>query len=261
MKDLTIPLISPLSRKYYQYASDGEEKIHHRAEDVRICLENICDSIIIQLVSPATKLKWGNFKLHHKLESCNEFMDPTIVNKLLNAKAIGNIGVHEGEEGNYSQQDISDCLDAIKEFSLEVFYSFFVRNGFGDSKEESWIPTVFSTLPPIYRIRILEKYYTVNPTVFVIDKLSKAYLKNNMKYKANDFLNDCYSKGQISTFELETFKNDLKLLGPNLKNFCIARSLEQAKTNFLNLLPDIDEDERDTFVILFSIILTGYSPN
>ena len=261
MKNLTVPLISPLSRKYYQYAFDSEEKIHHRAEDVRICLEKICDSIIIQLVSPATKMKWGGFKLHHKLESCNEFMDPIIVKQLLNAKAIGNIGAHEGEEGNYSQQDINDCLEAIKEFSLEVFYSFFVRNGFGDSEEKSWIPTVFSTLPPIYRIYILEKYYTVKPTVFVINKLSKAYLKNNMKEKAYDFINQCYDKGQINAFEFEVFKNDLKLLEPNLKYFCIARNLEEAKTNFLNLLPAIDEDDRDTFVILFSIILTGDLPN
>ena len=43
--------------------------------------------------------------------------------------------------------------------------------------------------------------------------------------------------------------------------FCIARNLEEAKTNFLNLLPAIDEDDRDTFVILFSIILTGDLPN
>ena len=82
-----------------------------------------------------------------------------------------------------------------------------------------------------------------------------------MKEKAYDFINQCYDKGQINAFEFEVFKNDLKLLEPNLKYFCIARNLEEAKTNFLNLLPAIDEDDRDTFVILFSIILTGDLPN
>ena len=46
MENISIPLISPLSRKYYQYANDDSEKIHHRAEDVRICIEKVCDSIL-----------------------------------------------------------------------------------------------------------------------------------------------------------------------------------------------------------------------
>lgn len=36
--EMSLPLISPLSRKYYLYAGEAEEKIHHRAVDIRICL-------------------------------------------------------------------------------------------------------------------------------------------------------------------------------------------------------------------------------
>ncbi len=85
MENISIPLISPLSRKYYQYANDDSEKIHHRAEDVRICIEKVCDSIIIQLVKPDTKRKWKDYKLHNKIEACKEFMNPIIVDDLLNA--------------------------------------------------------------------------------------------------------------------------------------------------------------------------------
>ena len=46
MNEIVIPLVSPLSRKYYAYASEKSEHKHHRAEDVRICLEYICDHII-----------------------------------------------------------------------------------------------------------------------------------------------------------------------------------------------------------------------
>ena len=110
MENISIPLISPLSRKYYQYANDDSEKIHHRAEDVRICIEKVCDSIIIQLVKPDTKRKWKDYKLHNKIEACKEFMNHIIVDDLLNAKGIGNMGVHDGEEGNYSSQDIDKSL-------------------------------------------------------------------------------------------------------------------------------------------------------
>ena len=261
MENLSLPLISPLSRKYYQYASDESERIHHRAEDVRICLEKICDSIVVQLVAPNIKSIWKKYMLHDKIEACKQFMDSKVVEGLLNAKCIGNKGVHEGEEGNFTQQDIVESLEAIKYFSLEIFFSFFVKYGFGNSKGDSWVPTVFSTLPPIYRIQILEKYYLINPSVFVIDKLSKAYLKNNEKEKAYSFLSDCNNNKQIQDVEFYYLMDSLKVLEPHLDKFSIARNLDDARKNFLELLPSIDEKERDTFVILVSMILSGELPN
>lgn len=261
MENLNVPLISPLSRKYYQYANDDSEKIHHRAEDVRICLEKICDSIVFQLVSPKTKQKWGKYKLHDKLNACKEFMNPQIVDDVLNAKNIGNEGVHNGEEGDYSQQDISDSLETIKKFSLEIILSYFEINGFGGNQQRSWVPTVFSVLPPVYRVQILEKYYVKNSFVLVIDKLSKAYLKNDMKKEAYSFLAECYTKGQISQYEFERLEESLKILEPYLDKFNIAHNLDEAKRNFLSLLPSIAEDERDSFVILVSMILTGELPD
>lgn len=35
--NIEIPLITLLSRKYFGYADDSSEKIHHRALDVRHC--------------------------------------------------------------------------------------------------------------------------------------------------------------------------------------------------------------------------------
>ena len=158
--EITIPLISPLSRKYYEYARDDSEKIHHRAEDVRICLEKVCDSLIIQLVNSTTKDSWETYKLHQKILACKDFMDCTIVDGLLAAKVVGNKGVHEGEEGTFTTQDIDKSLDVIKTFSLEIFYSYFVKYGFDGYPRHKWGPTVFSTLPPVYRVEILTKYYS-----------------------------------------------------------------------------------------------------
>lgn len=255
--DMNLPLISPLSRKYYQYASEVEERIHHRAIDIRVCLENVCDSIVIQLVSHQTNIKWKNFKLHNKIEASKEFMDSTIVDKVLKAKVVGNNGAHEGEEGKYTSQDIDDSLEAIKLFSLEIFYSFFVKNGFGDLKNGSWVPAVFSTLPPIYRVTILKKYYINNPSPFVIDKLSKAYLKSGKKKEGLDFLDICWKKKEINKEQLEILKYNLDLLEQSFDRLKVANNLEEAKENFNRLLPAIKESERDVFVCLVSMILTG----
>lgn len=254
---MNLPLISPLSRKYYQYASEVDERIHHRAIDVRVCLEKVCDSIVIQLVSTQTKNKWKDISLHNKIQACKEFMDNTIVDKVLNAKVVGNNGAHKGEEAEISTQDIDDALEAIKLFSLEIFYSFFVKNGFGDLKNGSWVPTVFSTLPPIYRVEILKKYYIKEPSSFVIDKLSKAYLKSGMKKEGLDFLDKCWNNKEINKDLLELLKHDLVLLEQNFDRLKVANNLEEAKENFNRLLPAINEDERDVFVCLISMILTG----
>lgn len=257
MKDVIIPLVSPLSRKYYDYASEQNERKHHRAEDVRICLEYICDHLIFIFVSDQDKKKWKKYKLHDKLKASENFLDEKLVDKLISAKIIGNEGVHKGEEGDYTEQDIIDSLNAIKEFSLEIFYEYFKRNGF-DCHIKSWIPTVFSTLPPIYRIRILEKYYNnCNKSQFVIDKLSKAYLKGGLEDEAREFLTNCYKKKEITAELYEVLNNGISLLKRNISKLPIAMDLEDSKKNFNKLLSVIEESERDIFICLMSIILNG----
>jgi hypothetical protein len=257
--EINLPLISPLSRKYYLYAGDTEQKAHHRAVDIRICLEYVCDEIVIEFVSPEVKNKWARYKLHDKIYATNAFMDSALVEKLLQAKVIGNKGAHKGEEGEYTAHDIDDALDIIKQFSLEIFHVYFIKNGFGDLVNGSWVPTVFSTLPPIYRVTILSKYYLCNPSLFVIDKLAKVYLKSGMKKEGIDFLEDCLKKNEINDEQCIILKHDLDLLGQSFNKLNVADNLERAKDNFNCLLPAIEEDKRDVFVCLISLILNGRS--
>lgn len=257
MGDITVPLVSPLSRKYYNYASEQSERKHHRAEDVRICLEYICDHLILIFVSEQDKEKWKDYKLHDKLKASRNFLDKKTVDRLLTAKVIGNMGVHEGEEGNYTEKDIVDSLNSIKDFSLEIFYVYFAKNGFSGNKR-TWVPTVFSTLPPIYRVKILEKYYNnCDRSIFVVNKLSKAYLKAGLEKEARQFLLRCYEKKEITAEGYEELENDILLLKNNISRLPIAMDLDVSKKNFNLLLPSIEENERDSFICLMSIILNG----
>ncbi|HII4524293.1 TPA: hypothetical protein ACY4UK_001436 [Clostridium perfringens] len=255
--EIKLPLISPLSRKYYTYAGENNERVHHRAVDVRLCLEYVCDEIVIQFVSPKIKKEWKSLNLDKKIKASKEFMDNAIVDEVLKAKIIGNKGAHNGEEGNYNSKDIDSSLEAIKKFSLEIFYSYFVQNGFGTSQNYSWIPTVFSTLPPIYRVEILKKYYTIDSSPFVIDKLSKAYLKSKMKDEAVRFLEKCFNNDEINVDQFETLMYDLEILEKSISRFKIANNLDEAKNNFNCLLPLIEEDKKDSFICLVSMILNG----
>lgn len=257
--ELDLPLISPLSRKYYNYATESDSRKHHRAEDVRICLEFICDEIIIEFVKEEDKNKWSEYNLHEKLKASRHFLSKKVVQGLIEAKIIGNKGVHQGEEGNYGERDLEKTTDAIRDFSLAVFLSFFKTNGFAP-KQKSWIPTVFSTLPPIYRVKILEEYYLLDQSTFVIDKLSKALLKSGEEEQANTFLGECHARNELSDIQYEVLLKDILLLKQSFDKLPIATNLEEAQKNFNNLLPAIDKSERDSFVCLVSMILNGYHP-
>lgn len=251
------PLITPLARKYYDYATNEQNRKHYRAADIRICLEKICDEILIDMVLEEDRKKWRKYKLHNKLEAAHKCLhDKKVVDKIIEAKVMGNKGVHDGEEGNYDEKDIDEAMEAIKDFSLEVFHSYFITNGF-NAQKESWLPTVFSTLPPVYRVRILEKYYQEDNSTFVIDKLSKAYVKDRRGEYAKEYLKKCHKKGELDDFQYELFMRDVDLLGAQLHRLPIANNLENARKNFNNLLPAISQKQRDGFVYLVSSILNG----
>jgi uncharacterized membrane protein len=256
--NIEMPLISPLSRKYFNYAQEKENRKHYRAEDIRICIEYICDEIVYEFVSETDKGKWKDYDLHDKLRVSKQFMDKTVVNRLMKAKTVGNKGVHKGEEGKYTEADIEKAIETVREFSLEVFVAYFKHNGFGIATN-SWMPTAFSTLPPIYRVIILKRYYVSDNSIIVIDKLSKAYTKAGLEDEANEFLKECYDKNELDMEQYRVLLNDVQLLKHNIDKLPIAKDLETAKNNFNSLLEVIPEEDRDSFICLISTILNGYS--
>lgn len=254
---IEVPLISPVSRKYYNYALETENRMYYRTVDIRICMERICDEIIIRFVSESEQKRWKKYKLHKKLTLAKQFMDETIVDKIIDAKMICNEGVHQGEEGEYTEVDIEKSIEYVREFSLELFVSYFKLNGF-NIETKPRILTVFSTLPPIYRSVILRKYYKFDNSFIVIDKLSKAYTKARMDKEAKKFLEECYNKKELTFEQYTLLINDVELLSSNIDKLPIANDLNMAKDNFNNLMEIIPEEERDGFIYLVSIILNGY---
>lgn len=255
---IEVPLITPLAMKYYNNASCKEQMDYYRALDIRLCLEKLCDELIFEFVSSEHKDKWNGYNLHNKLIAAKSFIDNIIIDNLLKAKRIGNTGAHYGEEGNIVDSDIENAKKYILEFSLNVFVSYFKKYGF-DAQGITWIPTVFSTLPPSYRVLILKEYYATNPTAFVINKLSLAYLKDSRAEEARLFLKKCFDIGEIDKGMYVCLNDNLSLLEDafkiDIKRFSIASNLDEARDNFMRLLPSIKEEDRNSFVILISMLL------
>lgn len=248
-----LPLITPLANKYFEKAMNNDKEEYYRSLDMRLCLEIICDEMLYELISEESKEKWKDLTLHSKLKLMKGFIPANIVDDLINAKYLGNIGVHNGEEAELTDDKLNISLETIHEFSLELIVNYFRKNGFLNGK--SWVPTVFSTLPPVYRIVILEKYFEFDKSLIIIDKLSMAYLKNNNYKEALEFIEKCYSNGHIDLDNKFMFYDKLESLNHHLSKFSIARDIPMAKENLEKLLLSIPENEICKFIVLISMVV------
>lgn len=253
MENYIVPLISPLSRKYYDYACNDEAYLHHRGLDIRHCLEIICNELVCKLLEPENPEKWLKYPLFDKIKSTSEFLDKQVYSDIMQARLLGNVAVHEGEEGSYNADDIENALHAITQFSIELLYHALDKYGFSEKTPSTL--TLVSVLPPVYRVQVLEKLYKNGTTTYtVIDKLSKAYLKNGEEQKAYDFLKQCLDEAEISYDDCLYLARGIAQLSPLLPQCSIAQSLEMSRQNFNRLH---NGEDSDAMVCLLSIILNG----
>lgn len=94
--------------------------------------------------------------MNDRLKTLNDFFPEEINNKLHEIRKIGNKGAHQSGHKDLVKEDIELTLMDLRKICEWTITAYFVKNGF---TEHPWIPTVFSTLPPIYRIRTLEEVF------------------------------------------------------------------------------------------------------
>lgn len=141
-----------------EYFLDGESsnRLYLRATSIRNCLENIVETIFIHILDEEKKKGWDKKNLNDRLKTLNDFFPEEINNKLHEIRKIGNKGAHQSGHKDLVKEDIELTLMDLRKICEWTITAYFVKNGF---TEHPWIPTVFSTLPPIYRIRTLEEVF------------------------------------------------------------------------------------------------------
>lgn len=151
-------------------------------------------------------------------------MPKEIIDQLIKVKSIGNEGAHEGEEVNRAEEEIENALQYITDFSLSLFVSMLKKYGLY-TPGGSWIAPVLSTLPPIYRIKILDEYIETEQTPLVVEKLSMAYLKNGMDREAFQVLKKYHELRIIDDYFFSAMNEKLKILKLQMNKLPIAQNL------------------------------------
>lgn len=255
-----IPLIVPIASKYFDKVEKVDNENYYRALDLRLCIEKICNELIYKFISKNDKKGWKDKKLNDKLDICEKYLGNECIEGLKKAKNIGNNGVHKGEEKIYKEENFIKAQKAIFNFSIEVFVFYLKKHGYVDMKNGSWVPYLFSTLPPLYRVKILRKYFEFNQEIIVIEKLAMVYAKAEKREEMLEFLNMCLEKKYLNMAQYIILKDNMLDYSQNCSNSNISKSINEAKKNFeiaWNSIEPRDNLETIPIALLISLVLYG----
>lgn len=291
-QDLILPLLPKSALEYFNDV-ETSNKLYLKATSLRTCLENIADTIFIHIINDNTDIhtkEWEKLALYEKLKMLKIFFPKNIQKRLSYIRKVGNQGTHPKLHKMLKENDIIISLNDLSKLSEWTILSYFQKYGF---KLNTWLPTIFSTLQPIYRIRILEPYFNslkfeneelirhlekiqfntnnfiftkieditdrekkLDEIILIIDKLSMAYLKNNEYEKSINFIESCFNENKIN----ERFKNEmlkkLYLLRESINYLSISQSIEETQNMFTEIMKVVKKEEESLFITIFTAIIS-----
>lgn len=154
------PLL-PKSSLHYLNNAESDYDLYIKVTSLRVCLENIMHTVLIHIVKDESNIQnWENWKknenLEKKIKRLKQFFPEEIYNNIDELRKYSNYGAHENGFDNLTQEKTNYYINKLKKICEWTIISYIRRNGFNTN---SWIPTILSTLPPQYRINILEDYF------------------------------------------------------------------------------------------------------
>ncbi len=199
MNDNLVPLLPKTSLEYFSDASNENYKLYLRVTSIRNCLENILHTVLIHIINHEKKINiksWKRKKLEIKINDLKSFLPKEVFEDLHEIRKYSNLGTHELSHSKLDELITNNILEKLKQVCEWTIYSYFEKYGFNVN---SWIPTLFSTLPPKYRINILEKYYS---------SLEKNYIRLRFYQKQIDF----YERIREKLFEICLMESNTNII-------------------------------------------------
>ena len=141
----------------------------------------------------------------------------------------------------------------VEEVVIEYFYNHPVGT-------EPPVLTMLSSLPPCKRIYILERVSQKDQgNIFLIDKLSMAYLKNGEKENAMQYLKREKENENLDEEMYEQLVDKIELLDRSMDKFDIAKNILDVARIFEYLFSLPDYNNYPEFVNIFLVLITGYN--
>lgn len=277
------------------YLNDGKEdnRLYLRATSVRNCLENIVETIYLYILNDSQKVGWKKKNLHKKIQALEDFFPEHTSEKIHEIRKLGNKGAHQAGHKELKEEDIQLAIMDLAMICEWTILEYLKKNNF---IERNWVPTIFSTLPPQYRVRILkslikdktgeidseemsayldkiQKPPTIEPLfrpaspltteelkfggfLLLIEKLSLAYLKNKEIDKGYKLLEDMLEEGKINNIFYQQMAYKLEQLQSVLNSLPISQDMVETRLKLEKILPSIKEEDKSLFITLLTAIVS-----
>lgn len=212
-------------------------------KDRLLSLANISDS------------EWGKRDLDDKIVMVKEHIDRDVAKKYFKIKNTGNKGAHYTARRRITPNEISNAVRHAVTIFEDLLVVYFKKHRIGT---EGPVLTILSSLPPIKRVYILEQVWKQDRSnVWIIDKLSMAYLKSGDFQKSMDFLESVKDKLDETSYEHYLWK--LEKLNKNLHLFDISENIDDVARIFNILIKDEYFTRYPEFTNLFCVLVSGYN--
>lgn len=155
------PLLPKSSMKYFDNAQ-ADLDLYLKGISIRVCLENILHTVLIHIVKKERNIqnldKWKDKGLKSKIDQFKDYFPHEVYNNLLEIKNYSDAAAHDTGHDTLTESKSIEIVNKLKTICEWTIISYLKQNGFNTN---SWVPTILSTLPPQYRVNILEKYFNL----------------------------------------------------------------------------------------------------
>lgn len=151
-------LLLPATTLEYYADIHPSRKLYINATSIRYCIENLCDVFLVYFAKRSPSKSWKGKTVADKLNILeNEKIFPEDICKRLKAiNKVGTRGAHTELHKEMTLADVEIAMNDLGKICEWTLLQYFIKYGF---RSASWIATIFSTLPPIYRLNILKEFF------------------------------------------------------------------------------------------------------
>lgn len=152
------PLMPQRAFDYYLDERDAS-RLYQKAVSIRNCLENLFRTVLVHLVDPKDGGAVRTAKLSRRIDLLKHFFPQDVIDSLHRIRKLGNDGAHEENHKKLSSERIRTGLRDLGLVCEWTILTYFKKHGL---RSNAWVATLFSTLPPVYRVRILKQLVAAN---------------------------------------------------------------------------------------------------
>lgn len=251
------PLIpSELMDEYRDFINPALREVV-QATCLRRYLEGAIDLLLkdrLLSLADISEGEWRKIDLDDKIVLVKKHIDRDVADKYFKIKNTGNKGAHYTAR-RITTNEISKAVRHAVNIFEDLLVVYFKKHRIGT---EAPVLTILSSLPPIKRVYILEKVWKQDVSnIWIIDKLSMAYLKSGDFQKSMKFLESVKDKLDEACYEDFVWK--LENLQQNLHRFDISKNINDVARIFAILIKDEYFTKYPEFTNLFCVLVSGYN--